>query len=110
MALLLTIVLVVGSLLIGTVGYMSSCEMDWDAAFHHTCLMLSGHDVNPGKWTTGGYLFSGFFVLYARLVFVSMIAIVSVPILHRVLHKLHLEDENIERSQEDPSAQKDAKH
>ena len=31
-------------------------------------------------------------VLYARLLFVSLTAIVIAPALHRMLHKLHLEE------------------
>ena len=35
----------------------------------------------------------GVVVLYARLILVSLVAILFVPVLHRVLHKVHLEPE-----------------
>jgi len=83
------------SLLTGMSGYHWLGKLPWDEAFHHTCLMLSGHDVQPVGETVGGHLFSGFFVLYARLVFVSLIAILLVPVLHRILHKIHLAPDHL---------------
>lgn len=87
----ITVAIVIGSISLGTMGYHWLAGMSWDYAFHHSCLMLSGHDVTPIDCTLGGHIFSGIFVLYARLVFVSMAAIMIVPVMHRVFHKLHLD-------------------
>jgi hypothetical protein len=85
------VVIIIGSIGFGTVGYHFLAAMSWDYAFHHSCLMLSGHDVNPTDCNIGGHIFSGIFVLYARLVFVSMVAIMIVPVMDRIFHKLHHE-------------------
>ncbi|MDF1824225.1 MAG: hypothetical protein P1U68_06265 [Verrucomicrobiales bacterium] len=92
LAFFITLLLVGGSLLVGTVGYHQLGDRELDEAFYHTCLMLSGHDVHPSESTPGGRIFSGVFILYARLIFVSTVAILFVPVLHRILHKLHFEE------------------
>ena len=41
--------------------------------------------------TDAGKLFAGFFALYAGLVFIAMAALVLGPVVHRVLHRFHLD-------------------
>ena len=101
-ALLVTLAIVALSLLAGTVTFSWLAKIDWHVAFHHTCLILAGHDGGPselaqttseklGLW---GHVVCGLFVLYARLVFVALIAVISSPVLHRIFHKLHLDCED----------------
>ena len=52
---------------------------------------LSGLPHDTEVHTTGGRVFLVTFALYGRLMFVSIVAIVLAPTLHRVLHALHLE-------------------
>ena len=42
--------------------------------------------------TDPGKLFAGIYALYAGLVFIVSAALVFTPILHRVLHKFHWDD------------------
>lgn len=90
-----TFAIVVVSLLIGTSGYYWAGEMSWDEAFPHTCLMLSGHDVQHEESSPAGRLFAGVFVLFARLVFVTLVAVLFVPLLHRIFHRLHLDPQHL---------------
>lgn len=92
-AFLVTLAIIAGSILAGIVGYSWIGGMNWHEAFHYTCLSLSGHyeiTEDPSKELI---VFVGIFTLYGHLVFVSMVAILLVPILHRLLHKLHLDAE-----------------
>ena len=43
--------------------------------------------------TTAGKLFATFYALYSGIAFLSMMAIVIAPILHRFLHRFHLEED-----------------
>lgn len=94
LAFLITMGIIVGSVLLGTGGYRWIVGVPWDEAFHHTCLILGDHDVELKAKTFGGRFFAGFFVLYARLVFVTLVAILLAPILHRILHKLQLQSDD----------------
>jgi hypothetical protein len=44
--------------------------------------------------TRAGKLFATFYALYSGLAFLSMVAIIMAPVLHRFLHHFHLEDES----------------
>lgn len=48
--------------------------------------------VNPPQ-TVAGQLFAGCHALYAGLVFIVAAALVFTPILHRVLHHFHWDEE-----------------
>lgn len=43
--------------------------------------------------TTGGKLFAGLYALYAGLVFIVSAALLFTPVLHRVMHRLHWDDD-----------------
>ena len=49
--------------------------------------------VNTPK-TEAGKLFSGCYALYAGLVFIVTAALIFAPIVHRVLHQFHWDDED----------------
>lgn len=88
-----TLLIVAISLSGGTIGYGYFGEMPWDDAFLNASMILTGMGpVNPMK-TTAGKLFSASYALYSGLAFLSMVAIVIAPVLHRFLHHFHLEDE-----------------
>ena len=78
------------SIAIGTLGHRLTEGMTWIESFLRTCLVLADHDVDDHPVSTAGIIFFGIFVLYARLVFVTLIVIVIAPLAHRLLHRLHI--------------------
>src|SRR5512136_1953041 len=81
--------LLVVSLAIGMIGYVSLEKLSWIDAFLNSAMLLGGMGpVNPPQ-TTSGKLFAGLYALYAGLVFIVMAALVFTPILHRVMHHFH---------------------
>jgi hypothetical protein len=85
--------LVLVSLLIGIAGYMHYEQLPWRDAFLNAAMLLGGMGPVESPQTPGGKLFAGFYALYAGLVFLVAIAIVIAPVVHRLLHKFHWEDE-----------------
>ena len=85
--------LVLVSLLIGMAGYMHYEELLWRDAFLNAAMLLGGMGPVESPRTEGGKLFAGLYALYAGLVFLVAIAIVIAPVVHRLLHKFHWEDE-----------------
>ncbi len=89
---LLALALVLVSLGIGMAGYHYLEDRDWLDAFLNAAMLLGGMGpVNKIK-TDGGKLFAGFYALYAGLVFLVAVAIALAPAVHRVLHRLHLDE------------------
>jgi hypothetical protein len=85
--------LVLGSLLLGILGYEHYERLPWRDAFLNSAMLLGGMGpVNPPQ-SPGGKLFAGFYALYAGLVFIVVAALLAAPVFHRLLHKLHWPDD-----------------
>ncbi len=91
---LLAAVLLVGLALgIGVVGYHDVAELSWIDAFLNASMILTGMGPMNPIVSVSGKLFASFYALFSGIIFLSSILIVMAPIVHRFLHKFHLEDE-----------------
>lgn len=83
-------------LLIGTVGYHFSTDPSttWLDAFHNASMILSGMGpVLTEGFRSGGKIFSSLYALFSGIVFVGAMGYVFSPGLHRIFHRLHLEED-----------------
>ncbi len=77
---------------IGILGYHYTADIPWLDAIHNASMILSGMGpvveikTIPGKW------FSSFYALFSGIVFITNIGIILAPALHRIFHRLHIED------------------
>ena len=94
MALCLAIALgfVVVSIFMGMLGYHEFAGLDWVDAFLNAAMILSGMGPVGTLQTDAGKFFAGCYALYSGLALVTSVAIIFAPIIHRFLHKFHLED------------------
>lgn len=91
-SIMVALVIMLICLMIGTVGYHYTAGMDWLDAFHNASMILSGMGlVDPVK-TESGKLFSSFYALFSGVVFITNIGLILAPAMHRIFHRLHLED------------------
>ena len=88
-----TLIIVVFSLLLGSGGYAYFGELEWVDAILNAAMILTGMGPVDRMNTTAGKLFATFYALYSGIAFLSMMAIVIAPILHRFLHRFHLEED-----------------
>lgn len=81
--------LLVLSLLAGMAGYAHFERLSWLDAFLNSAMLMGGMGpVDPPK-TDGGKLFAGLYALYAGLVFLIAAGVIFTPLIHRMLHKFH---------------------
>jgi hypothetical protein len=80
------------SLAFGIAGYMSFGNMGFAQAFANAAMILSGMGPLDRLTTTGGYYFEGLYALVCGLVFFAVAGLALAPMLHRLLHRFHLED------------------
>jgi hypothetical protein len=86
-------VLIGVSLLGGMIGYHVLEGMAWIDAFANASMILSGMGpLDPPK-TWGGKLFAGLYALYSGLAVILAAGILFTPVVHRMLHRFHLEIE-----------------
>ena len=76
----------------GMAGYMGFESMSAVDAFLNAAMILSGMGPLDKLSTAGGYYFEGIYALVCGLVFFAVAGLVLAPMLHRLLHRFHLED------------------
>ena len=85
--------LVAVSLAAGMLGYHGYEGLSWIDAFLNASMILSGMGPLAQPQTTGGKLFAGCYALYSGLAVLIIAAVMFGPIVHRFLHRFHLEAE-----------------
>ncbi len=88
---LVAIMLILFSVGIGTIGYHYFGQLKWLDSFHMASMILTGMGPVAEMKTDGAKIFSSFFALYSGVAFLSITAVFFAPIVHRVLHILHVE-------------------
>jgi hypothetical protein len=86
-----SLMLICLSLLIGTAGYHHFQQLNWIDSFHMASMILTGMGPIADMTTNDAKLFSSFYALYSGVAFLSITAIFFAPIIHRLLHILHVE-------------------
>ena len=80
------------SLAIGMLGYRSLMSLSWIDAFVNASMILSGMGPADQLKTDAGKLFAGFYALYSGLVIVLASGIILAPVVHRILHRFHVDE------------------
>lgn len=86
------------SLIIGSVGYHLIGHLNWIDSFHMACMILTGMGPVADMTSDKAKLFSSFYALYSGVAFLSVTAVIFAPIIHRLLHILHVQDDNEEKN------------
>jgi len=86
-----------GGLVIGMIGYHWLGRLTWEEAFYYSAMILSGEGPppDPQALTSVGlshlHLFAGFYALFSGVTFITMVGVLFAPVVHRFLHRFHLE-------------------
>lgn len=88
--------LIVFSVGIGTVGYRQLANLNWIDSFYMACMILTGMGPTINMDSDAAKLFSSFYALYSGVVFLGITAVFFAPVIHRLLHILHVESEEEE--------------
>jgi hypothetical protein len=81
------------SLILGMAGYEYFEKLSWRDAFLNSAMLLGGMGPVNAPQTDGGKVFAGLYALYAGLAFLIGAGVVFTPIMHRVMHKFHWEED-----------------
>jgi hypothetical protein len=90
---LLSVGIILISLIIGMVGYMSLEGMDIVDAFLNAAMLMGGMGPVSVEHTDVGKIFAGCYAMYCGFVLLISVAIFMTPVFHRFLHHFHLEME-----------------
>lgn len=83
--------LVAVSWLIGILGYRLLEGMSWVDSALNAAMILGGMGPVNQLYTNAGKLFASFYALFSGIAFLVSIAVLLAPIIHRLMHKFHLQ-------------------
>jgi hypothetical protein len=89
----LSAVVVGAALGIGVLGYHHLGGLSWIDALVNASMILGGMGpVDPIASNAGKY-FASFYALFSGLLFIGAASLAMAPFVHRIMHKLHLDEE-----------------
>jgi hypothetical protein len=88
--------LILFSVLLGTIGYHHFANISWLDSFYMACMILTGMGPVVEMTSPSAKIFSSIYALYSGVAFLSITAVFFAPIIHRLLHILHVENDDNE--------------
>jgi hypothetical protein len=87
--------LLFGSLGVGVIGYHHFEKLPWIDSLLNASMILGGMGPVDTMHTRSGKLFASIYALYSGVVFLFTCGILFAPLLHRLLHQLHTDDDDV---------------
>ena len=82
------------SWLVGILGYRTLEHMSWIDSILNSAMILGGMGPVNQLNTDAGKLFASFYAIFSGVVFLVAIGVLLAPVLHRFLHRFHLETDD----------------
>ena len=98
--------LIAVSLAAGMAGYAAFEDLGFVDSFLNAAMILSGMGPLHDPDSTGGKIFAGFYALYSGFAVLVIPAVVFAPVLHRVMHRFHLAEEDQGEASKKPPPKK----
>jgi len=84
---------ILAALFLGVSGYHFIENLPWVDALLNASMILGGMGPVAELKTVPGKLFASFYALFSGLAFITVAGILFAPVIHRYLHKFHLDSE-----------------
>ena len=97
LALALAAALAAAALAVGIAGYHYLGELAWIDALHNAAMILGGMGPVAEMKSDAAKLFSAAYALFCGLVFIVVVGITLAPVVHRMLHKFHLDEADLKK-------------
>ncbi len=93
----IAMLLILGVLFIGIAGYHWLAGLSWVDALLNASMILGGMGPVNLLTDTGAKVFASAYALFSGLVFIAIMGILFAPMMHRMLHAFHMEDEDVQK-------------
>jgi len=94
---LIAVILIAFTLSIGISGYHVIAGFDWVDSFLEASMILGGMGPVNALATDGAKIFASVYALFCGLIFIAIMGIVLAPATHRMLHKFHIDEEDLKQ-------------
>ena len=89
--------LIVATLFSGVAGYHWIAGLAWVDALLNASMILGGMGPVDQLPTNAAKVFASAYALFCGLVFIAVMGIVFSPVVHRMLHKFHIDERDMGR-------------
>jgi len=86
-----SLAMIAASLGLGVCGYHWIADLPWIDSLLNAAMILGGMGPVDRLTTSGSKLFASAYAIFSGLVFISVMGVVLAPVIHRVIHKFHLD-------------------
>lgn len=87
------------ALAIGILGYHQFAGLAWIDALHNASMILGGMGPVAEMKSDAAKLFSSACALFCGLVFIGIVAVTLAPLLHRILHRFHIDESDLKKQE-----------
>ena len=92
-ALGLALIVILVSLILGIAGYHFLAGFNWIDSFLEASMILGGMGPVNELHGDGAKIFASIYALYSGLVVLALMGIMLTPVIHRVMHKFHVDED-----------------
>ena len=82
---------------LGIMGYHYICDLSWLDSLLNASMILTGMGPVNTMNSSSAKVFASIYALFSGVVFLSSTGIILSPVLHRIMHILHMEDSDSSR-------------
>jgi len=83
--------LIIISLAIGVVGYHATAGLGWVDSLLNASMILTGMGPVDQLQSDTAKIFASCYALFSGVAFLTIVAVLMAPLVHRFLHRFHLE-------------------
>jgi len=96
---LLAFTIILGSLGIGVSGYMTFAHFSFVDALLNASMLLGGMGPVDTLTNDASKYFASVYSLFCGITFLTTVAVLLAPVLHRIMHRFHIETEEEEEEE-----------
>ncbi len=83
-------------LILGIVGYHYIAGFDWVQSLLEASMILGGMGPVKELPNDAAKIFASVYALFSGLIFIAIMGLVLAPVVHRILHKFHVDEKDVE--------------
>jgi hypothetical protein len=94
-ALAVALALILVALIIGIAGYHFIAGFNWVDSLLEASMILGGMGPIKELPTDTAKVFASIYALFSGLIFIGVMGIVLGPVVHRIMHKFHVDEKDV---------------
>jgi len=84
------------ALCLGIVGYHLLAGFNWIDSLLEASMILGGMGPVREMQSQGAKVFASIYALFSGVFFIALMGIILSPVVHRVMHKFHVDEKDVE--------------